>query len=522
MMKRKILPIPTLLILFILTVTGCSQVSGLSTTATSTPPPAATAGAPVVTDVPTTNNALAALEGSLEQIYEGVSPSVVNIQITQEATVDLPIFQTPQSGEPQEFYRHGAGSGFIWDTAGHIVTNNHVIADADKITVTFADGTFATGEVVGTDPDSDLAVIKVDAPANLLQPVQLADSGQVQVGELVVAIGNPFALKGTMTVGFISALGRLLPVEAETSTGPHYNIPDVIQTDAPINPGNSGGVLVDDTGRVIGVTSAIISPSRASAGIGFAIPSAIVEKVIPALIANGYYEHTYLGVSLISLNPDLNQEMGLDPDQRGTLIEEVAAGSPADEAGLHGSDRQVTIEGQPVLVGGDAIVAIDGETIKTADDLITYLVRHTKTGETVTLSVLREGEKIDIDVILTARPQEQTRQGARLGIAGVTMIPALAEAMKLPNDQQGILIEQIEAGSSADEAGLYGSYKPVTVNGRRFLVGGDIVIAFNDKPTNSVANLQTYLDQANPGEEVTLTIIRDGQQIDVPVRLGEQ
>jgi 2-alkenal reductase len=213
---------------------------------------------------------LAALQGTLSQIYDKVNPSVVNIQVAALAN-----FQGDQIPVQQ-----GLGSGFVWDTAGHIVTNNHVVDGAEEIQVTFADGRSVSGEVVGRDVNSDLAVLRVDLPADQLQPVQVADSTQVRVGQLAIAIGNPFGLEGTMTLGIISALGRSLPVESGFQGGAFYRIPDVIQTDAPINPGNSGGVLVNDLGQVVGVTAAIESSTGSNAGIGFAIPSAIVQRVV--------------------------------------------------------------------------------------------------------------------------------------------------------------------------------------------------------------------------------------------------
>ncbi len=263
---------------------------------------------------------------------------------------------------------------------GHIVTNHHVVAGADRVSVTFADDTTVPAKVVGTDPHGDLAVVKVDLPAERLQPVHMADSTHVKVGQLAVAIGNPFGLQSTMTVGFVSALGRVLRADSGDEEQPGYTIPDIIQTDAPINPGNSGGVLVDGEGHVIGVTSAIISPVRASVGIGFAIPSAIVQKVVPTLIKTGHYDHPKLGVSGISLSPELAKAMQLDPDQRGALVVDVVPNSPADKAGLHGSDRQATIEGELVRVGRDVIVAIDGHLVKGFDDLVTQLVRTTEVG----------------------------------------------------------------------------------------------------------------------------------------------
>jgi serine protease Do len=489
------------------------------------------------------NEALAAIEGALENIYTQVNPSVVSIQVTQKEEVSaLPEFpgfrfffgpQTPQSQEPQEFYRHGAGSGFVWDKQGHIVTNNHVVDGADKITATFVDGTIAPAEVVGTDPDSDLAVLKVDLPTAQLQPIEVGDSTQVKVGQLAVAIGNPFGLENTMTVGFVSALERLLPVtssaeEAMSAQEPNYTIPDIIQTDAPINPGNSGGVLVNDQGQVIGVTAAIESPVRASAGVGFAIPSAIVQKVVPALIKDGHYQHSWLGLSGISLSPELAQAMNLKADQHGALVVDVTPGSPADKAGLGGSDRQMKIEDQEVRVGGDVIVAIDGQPVKDFDDLVAYLVRSTEVNQTVKLTVLRQGKEETVKATLAARPKANTEtaqpekviaSGPRLGIEGVTLTPEIAEAMGLAADQQGVLVESVQLDSPADQAHLNGSYKAVTINGRQVAVGGDVITAVDNQPVTSLEDLQNYMQQTKPGQELTLTILRDGKQVKVKVTL---
>lgn len=527
-----------ILVLTTLVLTSCS-LPVLPAQPTSTPVPLATV-TPVVVPVPPSTGALAALEGTLEHIYTQVNPSVVNIRIVQKEEVIFPTFPeipgSPFSGPSlpqglQEFYQQGLGSGFVWDKEGHIITNNHVVEGADKITVTFYDGTTVTGKVVATDPDSDLAVVKVDVPTNRLQPVQISDSTQVKVGQLAIAIGNPYGLEGTMTEGIVSAVGRLLPVESGDVQTPVYSIPDVIQTDAPLNPGNSGGVLVDAQGQVIGVTSAIISPAGASAGIGFAVPSAIVQKVVPVLIEKGHYEHPWLGVSGISLNPDLTKAMGLKSDQRGALVVDVVPGSPADKAGLHGSDREVTIEGQQVRVGGDVITAIDGQPVREFDDLITYLVRSTEVGQTITLTVIRQGKEETVKVTLAARPETATQsaqaeesgaaKGAWLGIQGVTTTPEIAKAMRLPAGQQGVLVEQVDADSPADRAGLRGSYKPTTIQGQRVLVGGDIIISADDQPVTQMDDLTAFVQQAQPGQEVRLTLLRDGKQVQVTVVLGE-
>ena len=372
--------------------------------------PASLLSAPVITSNSTVNQgssptaeSLAAYQSTLEQIYAQVNPSVVNVEVVSTANSSL-------SGTPFSFGGRGAqiqqsalGSGFVWDSQGHIVTNNHVIDGANKITVTFANGTTSTAKLVGADPNSDLAVIQVNVPASELTPIHLADSTQVKVGQLAVAIGNPFGLSGTMTVGIISGLERSLPVGLDNPNsqgGPTYSIPDIIQTDASINPGNSGGVLVDDQGQLIGVTAAIESPSNANAGIGFVIPAHIVQKVIPSLIKTGKYEHPWLGISGTSLSPDLAKANNLDGSQQGVLIVDITNNGPADKAGLHGSDRQVDINGQPAPVGGDVIVAIDGQPVKRFEDMGSYLFENVQVGQTVTVTILRNGSQKDIQVKL--------------------------------------------------------------------------------------------------------------------------
>jgi S1-C subfamily serine protease len=496
---------------------------------------------------------LAAYEGVLESVYTRVNPSVVNIRVLvsqpSASGFEMPELPFPFPGFPEmpqnpnapetpgvQPFGEGLGSGFVWDTQGHIVTNNHVVEGADKIEVTFADGTVSEAKLVGADPDSDLAVIQVDRLANELAPLELANSDEVRVGQLAIAIGNPYGLEGTMTVGIISAVGRTMPSNLRSSSGRTYSIPDVIQTDAPINPGNSGGVLVNDQGSVIGVTYAIESTSGANAGIGFAIPASIVERVVPALIENGRYEHPYLGISGGTLLPAMAEAMDLDANQRGVLVAEVVAGGPADKAGLKGSDRQVTIDGRQVSVGGDVIIAIDGRTIKTMDELISYLARNTEVGQQVVLTVLREGRPMDLSVTLEARPTSQEtraaneqerpsqRQPARawLGIRGMTLFPAIAQAMGLNRDQDGVLVIDVESGSPADEAGLKGSLERATIEGQPMMLGGDVIIAVNNERIRSMEDLLAQLKQAEPGQTVTLTIIREGREMDLPVTLGER
>jgi S1-C subfamily serine protease len=350
------------------------------------------------------------------------------------------------------------------------------------------------------------------------------------VGQLAVAIGNPFGLQGTMTVGFVSALGRYLPVSSD-STESSYTIPDIIQTDAPINPGNSGGVLLDDEGKVIGVTAAIQSSVDSSAGIGFAIPSVIVEKVVPALIEQGHYDHPWIGISGLELGPELRDAMKLDPDQQGILVEDVTSDSPADVAGLRGSARQVDIDGQAARVGGDVITAIDGQPLKDFEDLVAYLARKTEVGQTVTLTVLRDNKETTIELTLSARPKEEAQQSDTgtdetgrtwIGIDGVTLTPAIAQAMGLASDQTGLLIEQVIQDSPAHEAGLRGSYKALVVNGKRILIGGDVITAMDGQPIDNALDMATLMQQTEVGQTVKLTILRDGEQLEVPVTLTER
>jgi 2-alkenal reductase len=296
------------------------------------------------------------------------------------------------------------GSGFIWDSAGHIVTNNHVVEGADKISVTFSDGSTYDAKLVGTDPNSDLAVIQVTgAPASLIKPVSVADSTQVKVGQLVVAIGNPFGLANTMTTGIVSAIARSISASAGNSTTgtAGFSIPDVIQTDAAINPGNSGGVLVDMNGALIGVPSQIESASGSNSGVGFAIPSAIVSRVVPQLISKGTASHSYLGISGSTLSPAMVSALNLKSGQQGVLVATVVAGGPAEKAGLKATE--VDASGNPTAAG-DIITAIEGKVITRFEDLVSYLSGSTQPEQTVTLTVVRDGKDAQVKVTLGTQP----------------------------------------------------------------------------------------------------------------------
>jgi Do/DeqQ family serine protease len=507
---------------------------------------------------PQTNNSgattsLSGYETALENIYAQVNPAVVSIRVVQQQDTSalnslgqnnpfsnipgLPnfFFGTPgqnnnQPSTPQ--YSQALGSGFVWNKDGYIVTNNHVVNGANKIEVKFADGTTLTAKLIGTDPDSDLAVIKVDNPGFTLTPITLSGSTAVKVGQIAVAIGNPFGLENTMTTGIVSALGRTLPANESNTNGASFSIPDIIQTDASINPGNSGGPLVDDQGGLIGVNTAIASSSNSNSGVGFAIPSTIVSRVIPALILNGKYEHPYLGIKGTSITPDIATAMKLDATQRGALVEEITPNSPADKAGLQGSDRQTTIDGNDINIGGDLITAIDGTPVKTMDDLIAYLADHTDINQKVTLTILRGGKEKSVDVTLEARPAQtaaaqstnsnsNAQAHAWLGIAGQSLTAEINKEMKLADNQAGILVEQVQAGSPADQAGLHGSFKPVLINGQRVLIGGDVITAIDGNSLVKFEDLQAFLQNAKPGQEVKLTILRDGSEQTLTATLAE-
>jgi S1-C subfamily serine protease len=335
----------------------------------------------------------------LVQLYNLVNPGVVTIWTF--ADLGQPLSDSTPSGQ---------GSGFVIDLEGHIVTNQHVIVDAEQIEVDFPSGYRAWASVVGIDPDSDLALLEVDIPTEELHPLPLGDSDAVQVGEFVVAIGNPFGLSGTMTVGIVSAIGRTLESERQAPTGGLFTAGAIIQTDAAINPGNSGGPLLNMKGEVIGINRAIrtenftVSGDPTSSGVGFAVPVNIVKRVIPSLIENGSYDYPYLGISSISgdiMNLIILEDLGLPANARGAYVTCVTPGGPAEDAGIIGaSDCSSTV----LQAGGDLIIAIDDIRVFEFNDLLTYLILKTEPGAEVTLTVLRNGEEAKIPVTIGARP----------------------------------------------------------------------------------------------------------------------
>lgn len=323
-------------------------------------------------------------EISLADLFEKSDDGVVKVSVRK--STELPTGRS-------------LGSGFVYDVSGHIITNNHVVEDSQKTTVTFLDGTSYNAKVIGTDPYTDLAVLKVDVNPSLLHPLPLGDSSTLRVGEQVAAIGNPFGLSGSMTSGIVSQLGRLLSTPGTAS----FSIPDVIQTDAAVNPGNSGGPLLNMKGQVIGINTAIQSGTGEFAGIGFAVPSNTVSKIVPILIKEGKYKHPWLGISGIDIDPDLANVLGLQ-DTRGLLIVSVVKDSPAEKAGLHGSTETKEIDGIKYQIGGDVILSVDHKDVRKIDDILIHLQREKKVGDTIDLEILREGRVTNFKLILDERP----------------------------------------------------------------------------------------------------------------------
>lgn len=346
-------------------------------------------------------NLVLAREQVLINLYQRVHPGVVSIEVT----VNNGMPSDQQDDSPSPFNPDGQGAGFVYDLEGHIVTNDHVVGGSQAIEVIFYDGTRLSAEFIGSDPDSDLAVLKVDAPPEALLPLVWAEADDIQVGQTVVAIGNPFGLDGTLTVGVVSALGRSL-----RSLNPLFRIPEIIQTDAAINPGNSGGPLLNLQGEIVGVTNAIVPRQvgineRSFLGVGFAIPNSLARRVIPQLIEQGYYEHPFIGISSDTITPEIAEAMGLS-STKGVLVVEVRPNSPASRANLRGGTEEFVDRGGTVtMIGGDVIIAIEDEAIADFEDLISFLGRRGVVGETVTLTIVRDGDIQEIPLRFSARPR---------------------------------------------------------------------------------------------------------------------
>lgn len=292
----------------------------------------------------------------------------------------------------------GIGSGFVYDHSGHIITNAHVVEGAERVTVTFLDGRSYKAGIVGYDTFTDLAVVKVNATGDSLYPLDLGDSSSLRVGEPIAAIGNPFGLSGSMTSGIVSALGRLLPTQERG-----FQIPDIIQTDAAINPGNSGGPLLNLYGQVVGVNTAIQSESGEFSGVGFAVPSNTIKKIVPQLIQESQYHHPWMGISGMDIDPDLADVLGIQ-DARGFLIINVLEDGPAQKAGLRGTTETVEVDGARYQIGGDVILSVDGKTVRKIDDILIHLQREKSIGDEMAVQILRDGKVTEVIITLAERP----------------------------------------------------------------------------------------------------------------------
>ena len=321
---------------------------------------------------------------SLIEIFEKSEPGVVRVNIQRNQTEN-------ETG--------GVGSGFVFDKQGHIITNAHVVKDATKTIVTFLDGRSYNAEIIGVDEYTDIGVIKVNADLKLLNPLSLGDSSNLQVGEPITAIGNPFGLSGSMTSGIISQMGRLLPSDSG------FQIPDVIQTDAAINPGNSGGPLLNMRGEIVGINTAIQSTTGEFTGVGFAIPSQTVAKIVPTLISDGKYKHPWIGISGTDIDLEMANVMELE-NTLGFLIITVIEDSPASDAGLIGSNKMIEVEGREYSIGGDIIISVDGIDVRKIDDILIHLQRGKAVGDEMVLEVLRDGRTTNVTIVLQERPNQ--------------------------------------------------------------------------------------------------------------------
>ena len=337
-----------------------------------------------------TNGNYAETVGEVTGIERSYDYSLIDIfEKSEESVVQVNVLRGESDG--------GMGSGFVYSDDGYIITNQHVVRDAQKVTVTFLDGEAYIGDVVGRDRDLDIAVVKVNPSNTYIQPIKIGDSSKLKVGEKIAAIGNPFGLSGSMTSGIVSQIGRLLPQESG------YSIPDVIQTDAAINPGNSGGPLINMKGEVVGINTAIQSATGEFSGIGFAVPSNTVKKVVPILIEKGEFSHPWMGISGTDVDPELAEVRGLN-SSKGFLVVSVIEGSPAEQAGLLGVTETKEVDGREFAMDGDIITSIDGKTVRKISDILVHLQREKSIGDEMILTVNRNGEILELTMVLEERP----------------------------------------------------------------------------------------------------------------------
>jgi serine protease Do len=444
------------------------------------------------------------------------------------------------------------GSGFVYDNLGHIVTNYHVVGNPQETNlnerafhITFLDGTTYIGRVIGADLYSELAVMMVEnITRESLIPLPLGNSSQLNIGQPVVAVGNPFGLSGSMTEGIVSGLGRILPSSVpqgdlllRQEDAPPFLIPNIIQTDAVINPGNSGGPLLTTSGEVIGMNTAILSNTGVYAGVGSAIPSDVIKKIVPELISTGTYRQPYIGIAGVDMSPEIADEMGLN-GSRGFLVTEVTSGSPAERSGIRGEGALTDINGRQIELGGDVIVAVDNVSVRKIDDLLSYLQSERSIGETVTLTVIRDGKNQEIGMTLAARPTQQQqeieqRQLERptLGINSINMTEQIAARMNLTLQQQplsddqdggrgGVLVIDVFADGPAENAGIRGGFIVANINRTLIEIGGDVIVRIDDTMIPNVDALNKFIDNKNIGDTIQVTVVRNSQPISIPVTVG--
>ena len=465
----------------------------------------------------------------LPKLFDRVKNSVVQITVAGE---------DPRSS--------ALGSGFIFDRSGHIITNDHVVrnrsfndtntnnTNTNNVTVTFLDDRSFKAKIVGSDPFSDLAVLQIENPQNQsMIPLVLSNSSDVKIGEHVIAIGNPFGLSGSMTEGIVSGLGRVIPSQnPEGPPGPElmpdeenrlvpptsFSIPEIIQTDAAINPGNSGGPLLNLKGQAIGINSAIFSLTGAYTGVGFAIPASTIQRVVPVLISEHSYKHPWIGISGVDLNEQIASAMKLNTT-KGFLVIDTSPGGPASKAGIQGGDKMVEINGRETNLFGDVIVKIDNQNVSKIDDILIYLEQQKKVGQSVNLTVIRDGKLETINVVLAERPLRLDTEPLWLGIDGIDIDAEIASELMV-NQSSGILVVSVISDGPADKAGLEGGYRITDINGTQIELGGDIIISADKQPIENLRDMATYISNNKiDGETISLGILRDGKPQEIEVTL---
>jgi serine protease Do len=465
----------------------------------------------------------------LPKLFDRVKNSVVQITVSGE---------DPRSS--------ALGSGFIFDTSGHIITNDHVVrnrsfndtstnnTNTNNVTVTFLDDRSFKAKIVGSDPFSDLAVLQIENPNNQsMIPLVLSNSSDVKIGEHVIAIGNPFGLSGSMTEGIVSGLGRVIPSQnPEGPPGPEimpdeenrlvpqtsFSIPEIIQTDAAINPGNSGGPLLNLRGQAIGINSAIFSLTGAYTGVGFAIPASTIQRVVPVLISEHSYKHPWIGISGVDLNEQIASAMKLNTT-KGFLVMDTSPGGPASKAGIQGGDKMVEINGRETNLFGDVIVKIDNQNVSKIDDILIYLEQQKKVGQSVNLTVIRDGKLETVNVVLAERPLRLGMEPLWLGIDGIDMDEQIASELMV-NQSTGILVVGIISDGPADKAGLEGGYRITNINGTQIELGGDIIISADNQTIENLRDMATYISNNKvEGDTISLGILRDGKPQEIKVTL---